>query len=165
VRSILRAAGATAVLVTHDQEEAFTLADRVAIMLDGRIAQVGAPDDVYLRPRDRAVADFLGDAQYLPGTAGGTSVECVLGSAQLASPASGPVSLVIRPEALELLPAGGDGVPGTVQDRQFLGQSVLLAVALDAGPVLSVRTDPYSAPGPGERVRVRLRGPVHALPA
>jgi iron(III) transport system ATP-binding protein len=165
VRGILRAAGATAILVTHDQEEAFTLADRVAVMLDGRIAQVGTPEEVYLRPRDRAVANFLGGAQYLPGTAMGTYVECVLGNISLYSPANGRVSVVVRPEAVCLVPAEGDGAPGTVRGRQFLGNSVLLSVDLDEGCVIAVRTDPYSAPIVGERVRVRLRGPVHVLPA
>lgn len=165
VRNILRAAGASAVLVTHDQEEAFALADRVAVMLDGRIAQVGAPEEAYLRPRDRAVADFLGDAQYLQGTARGTYVECVLGRVPLYSPVNGQVSVVVRPEAVCLLPEDRDGAPGVVRDRQFLGNSVLLSVILDAGRTIAVRADPYSAPDVSERVRVHLRGPVHVLPA
>ena len=164
VRAILRAAGATAILVTHDQEEAFTLADRVAVMLEGRIAQAGTPESVYQQPRDRAVAAFLGDVQYLEGTALGGHVECVVGRAPLYSPANGPVSVVVRPEALALLPADQEGALGTVTERQFLGQSVLLSVSLDAGPVLAVRTDPFNAPGLSERVSVHLRGPVHVLP-
>ncbi|MDQ2652429.1 MAG: ABC transporter ATP-binding protein [Chloroflexota bacterium] len=165
VRNILRAAGATAVLVTHDQEEAFTLADRVAIMLDGRIAQVGTPEDVYLHPRGRAVANFLGDVQYLPGKASGTHVDCVLGNVPLSSPANGQVVVVVRPEAVCLLPAESDSAQGTVRDRQFLGQSVLLSIALDAGLTITVRTDHFSAPDVSDRVGVRLRGPVHVLPA
>ncbi len=165
VQAILRAAGATAVLVTHDQEEAFALADRVAVMLHGQIAQVGAPEDVYLRPRSRAVADFLGSAQYLQGQAVGSEVECVLGRVALAAPATGEVSVVVRPEAVSLVPLEAAGVPGAVRDRQFLGQSCLLTVALDSGDEISVRSDPYSAPRIGARVRLRLRGPAHALPA
>ena len=165
VRNILRAAGATAVLVTHDQEEAFTLADRIVIMMHGRVAQAGAPEDVYLRPVDRAVADFLGGAQYLQGTASGTQVACVFGKIPVFAPAGRDVSVVVRPEALYLAPEDGDGAPGTVRERQFLGNSVLLSVALDAGDTVAVRTDPYSAPHVSDRVCVGLRGPVHVLPA
>jgi len=164
VRNILRVAGATAVLVTHDQEEAFTLADRVAVMMHGRIAQVDTPENVYLRPADRAVADFLGEAQYLEGRAAGDSVECVLGRVAMCAPAWGPVLVVVRPEAVCLLPPDGDGVPGTVQARQFLGHSVLLSVTLDTRDTIAARSDPYGAPHLGERVSVRLRGPVHVLP-
>ena len=165
VRNILRAAGATAVLVTHDQEEAFMLADRVAVMMRGRIAQIGSPEDVYLRPTDRTVADFLGDAQYVPGEAMATHVECLLGKAPLYSPATGNVLVVVRPEAVCLLPPGDEGAPGTVRARQFLGQTVLLSVALDAGSTIAVRTDPASAPEVHARVRAQLRGPAHVLPA
>lgn len=164
VRSILSAAGATAVLVTHDQEEAFTLADRVAIMLHGCISQVGLPEEVYLRPADRQVADFLGDAQYLSGTAAGNSVECALGKAALYAPATGEVSVVVRPEAVSLLPPDSDGVPGTVLERRFLGKSVLFSVALESGDIIDARADPYDAPHVSDRVSVRLRGPVHVLP-
>ena len=68
VREILRRAGVTALFVTHDQEEALSLADRVAVMCDGRIAQVGTPEEVYGRPESRWVAEFLGEADVLPGT-------------------------------------------------------------------------------------------------
>ncbi len=165
VRKILRAAGATAVLVTHDQEEAFTLADRVAVMLDGRIAQVGSPEDVYLRPRERAVAEFLGEALYLEGTALGADVECVLGRVPMHSPASGPVTVLVRPEAVSLLPDASECAQGRVRDRRFLGPSVMISVVLDAGPTVVARSDAYSAPEVGERTGVRLRGPVHVLPA
>ena len=164
VRNILHAAGATAVLVTHDQDEALTFADRLAVMMHGNIAQVGAPEEVYLYPRNRAVADFLGNVQYLRGIARGTYAECVLGSVPLSSPATGPVALVIRPEALCLLPQEGDGAPGTVRSRQFLGHSCVFTIVLDTGDTVAVRTDPYSAPDVGERVRVGLRGPAHVLP-
>ena len=160
VRNILRAAGATAILVTHDQDEAFTFADRLAIMLHGTIAQVGPPEEVYLSPRSREVADFLGDAQYLPGIAKGASAECVLGRVPLATAATGHVSLLVRPEALVLSPPDGDGAPGVVESRQFLGHSCVTTIALDGGETVTVRTDPYSVPHVGERVRVGLRGPA-----
>lgn len=118
VRSILRSAGATAVLVTHDQEEAFTLADRVAVMLDGRIAQIDRAEEVYLRPKTRAIADFLGNATFLPGYAAGTAVECALGRFPLHRPATGEVSVMIRPEAACLEVEQAQGAPGIVHERQ-----------------------------------------------
>jgi iron(III) transport system ATP-binding protein len=165
VRTILRDAGATAVLVTHDQDEAFTFADRLAILLHGQIAQVGTPEEVYLSPRSRAVADFLGDVQYLPGTAMGTYAASVLGNVPLSSPATGRVSLVVRPEAVVISRERGDGAEGIVRSRQFLGHSCVCTIALDGGETVTARTDPYSAPHTGERVRVGLRGPAHAFPA
>ncbi len=164
VRDILREAGATAVLVTHDREEAFTVADRVAVMLDGRVAQIGCPEDVALRPRTRAISDFLGEAQYLPGTANGRTVRCALGTAPLYTPLYGPVTVVVPPEAVCLDRIGDDdGARGVVLHRQFLGHSFLLTVALDTGPTLTVRSGVHDAPETRQRVAVRLAGPVHAL--
>ncbi|MCA9878361.1 MAG: ABC transporter ATP-binding protein [Thermomicrobiales bacterium] len=163
VRDIVREAGATAVLVTHDQEEALCLADRVAIMLGGRVAQVGPPEEVYLRPSTREVADFLGEAQYLPGVAEGRQVRCLLGDAPLYAPHHGPATVMVRPESLSL--CADDGAQGTVRARQYLGHSYLLTVRLDAGPEVTVRAGPHGAPLVGDRVCVRLLGPVHVLPA
>ena len=163
VRDILREAGATAVLVTHDREEAFSVADRVAVMLDGQVAQIGSPEDVALRPRTRAVSDFLGEAQYLPGTASGPTVRCVLGTAPLREPLTGPVTVVVPPEAVCLSDPDDQSARGTVLSRQFLGHSFLLAVALDTGPTLTVRVGVHDAPAVRKRVAVRLAGPVHAL--
>ena len=79
VRAILKRAGAAAVFVTHDQEEAFSLADRVAVMWEGRVAQVGTPSEIYRRPATRAVAAFVGDADFLPGRLAGGVVTTELG--------------------------------------------------------------------------------------
>src|ERR671915_408733 len=85
VELILRDAGATAILVTHDQEEALTLADRLALMRDGRIVQVGAPEDVYAQPSERWAAQFVGEVNVLPGVLRGTSVHTDVGSFDIAS--------------------------------------------------------------------------------
>jgi iron(III) transport system ATP-binding protein len=100
VREILRRAGATVVLVTHDQEEALSLADRVAVMWDGAIVQAGPPEELYHRPVSRAVAAFVGDAQFLPGEASGRRVATVLGDLPVNGQATGPVEVMLRPEAL-----------------------------------------------------------------
>ncbi|MBM3664935.1 MAG: ABC transporter ATP-binding protein, partial [Actinobacteria bacterium] len=93
VRRLLAAAGATAVFVTHDQEEAFLIGDQVALMLEGRIAQVGTPDDLYERPESRQVATFVGDANLLPAEAEGDVALTPVGRVPLARPAHGRVEV------------------------------------------------------------------------
>ena len=79
VAAILRAAGTSALLVTHDQAEALSLADTVAVLREGRVVQVGTPEEVYDRPASRWLAEFLGEADVLPGSAATASCECELG--------------------------------------------------------------------------------------
>ena len=110
VTGILRAAGTSALLVTHDQAEALSLAGTVAVMRDGRIEQVGTPEEIYERPRSRWLAEFLGDADVLPGTARDGVVECELGSFGAAAELAGDVHVVIRPESVAIgLGPGSDG--------------------------------------------------------
>ena len=87
---ILRDAGATALLVTHDQEEALSLADRLAVMREGRIVQVGAPQEVYGRPANRWTAGFVGEVNVLAGVGRGTGVETELGVFDVGASTSGP---------------------------------------------------------------------------
>ena len=164
VRAILRAAGATVVLVTHDQEEALSLADRVAVMDGGRVAQVGAPDEVYRRPASPFVARFVGDADLVPGTSDGTAVTTPLGrlAVEGAAPAAGPALAVVRPEALRLS-ADPDG-PATVALVTYYGHDQLVEVALDEGSVLRARLGAERLFSAGERVRAELAGPVIAYP-
>ena len=102
VAAILRAAGTSTLLVTHDQSEALSLADTVAVLREGRVEQVGTPEDVYERPRSRWVANFLGEADVLPGTARGGVAECELGRFAVGAELSGAVELVIRPESVAI---------------------------------------------------------------
>jgi iron(III) transport system ATP-binding protein len=120
VQQLLRERGTTAVLVTHDQDEALSAADLVAVLRDGRIAQCGTPLDLYARPADAEIAHFIGDANLLDGMLGGVlgagMVETILGRlpAELAGPGDpdhGPVTVLIRPEQIELRPGGPAG-PG-----------------------------------------------------
>ena len=108
VELILRDAEATALLVTHDQEEALSLADRVAVMRDGEIVQVGPPVEVYGEPATRWAAQFVGEVNVLSGVARGGGVETELGVFDLRAPASGSVHVAVRPEQLELR-ADGNG--------------------------------------------------------
>ena len=112
VQQIFRQAGTTAVLVTHDQDEALSTADRVAVLRDGKIAQCAAPQDLYARPVDAELASFIGDANLLSGVFGAGVVQTILGSLPVdargtAVPRPGPVTVLIRPEQVELQAADG----------------------------------------------------------
>jgi len=162
-RQILRQVAATALFVTHDQEEAFSLADRVAVMLDGTIVQSGTPHEVYLRPASRAVAEFVGQANFLPGEAAEGTVQCALGQLLLAAPASGPVQVMVRPEALYLTPDPRGAA--LITGETFYGHDQVLEVRLSDGSRVAVRTGPRLDLRPDIAVSVRVQGPVVAYPA
>lgn len=164
IRRILREAGVTALFVTHDQEEALSLADEVAVMMDGRIEQCDRPERLYRCPASHRVATFLGDANFLPGTAGGKTVECVLGPLALHAPQQGPVELMFRPEDL-LLEACADG-PAEIIDRVYFGHDQLLRLRYKDHTLLQARQiGCCRGLHPGTRVRVRVDTPVMAYPA
>ena len=167
VRQILADARATAVLVTHDQEEALSLADRVAVMWGGRVVQSASPEELYHRPVSRVVAAFVGDAQFLPGEASGRRVATELGDLPASSGASGPVEVMLRPESLRLAldPEGEEGgTNATVLTRAFYGHDQLMTVRLDTGRVLRARLGTYGGIRPGDRVHVTVRGAVLTFP-
>jgi iron(III) transport system ATP-binding protein len=161
VVAILREAGTTTLLVTHDQDEALSVADAIALLRAGRVEQVGAPEEVYDRPRTRWVAEFLGDANLLPGRAVDGTVECALGSLPVASGPEGDVLVVVRPEALV---RDATGAAGVVTSRSFLGDHQVLRVALD-GSELRWTVAGRGAPRTGEQVGLRVEGDVSVLPA
>jgi len=167
VRQILRDAGVTAVLVTHDQEEALSIADRIAVLFDGKIAQYATPEEVYDRPASREVAAFIGDAQFLPGTATGERVETALGSLALAEPAEGDVDVLIRPEMLRLSADvdSGPGTSGTVRSRRFFGRDQQVDIELPDGTALTARVPTLRHYTEGERVSVSVDRPVLAFPS
>ncbi len=162
VRAILKAAGTTCVFVTHDQEEALSLADEVAVMFDGQIAQCAAPETLYHRPASRSVAAFVGEANFLPGEAAGDAARCALGLVPLAEPTRGPVELLIRPEGLRL---DGDGAPALVIWREFYGHDQRVGLRLADGMLLVARLDARQSVAPGDSVRVSARPPARAFPA
>jgi iron(III) transport system ATP-binding protein len=165
VREILRAAGATAILVTHDQEEALSLADRVAVMFDGCILQTGSPEELYHRPATREVAAFVGDAQFLPAEASGRRALSELGDLPLAVPANGPVDIMLRPEQVRLIPLTEATAPNaTIQSRLFFGHDQVLTVLLDSGGTIRARVGAYGGIRPGDRVQTAIRGAALAFP-
>jgi iron(III) transport system ATP-binding protein len=153
VELILRDAEATALLVTHDQEEALSLADRVAVMREGRIVQVGPPEDVYVRPASRWAAQFVGEVNVLAGVAHGSGVETELGTFDLRAPASGTVHVAVRPEQLELR-ADHDGNAEVVA-REFRGHDVLYRLRHEGGRVVLVQLPSLELHDVGARVFVR----------
>ncbi len=163
VRRILRRAGATAVFVTHDQEEAFSLADTVAVMRHAELLQSGPPQEVYLQPVTREVAAFLGDANFLPGRANGSEVQCALGALPLLRGANGAVEVMLRPESIRLVP-DANGQAEVVSVR-FFGHDQLVKVRLASGEVLEARTWPLPDIEPGAHVQMSIRGAVMAYPA
>ena len=152
---VLRATGVTVVLVTHDREEAFTLADRIALMREGRVVQVARPEDLYFAPADRWCARFVGASNVVPGHVAGR-----LGAARFRRPPSGDV--LVRPElvGLEPDPAGA----GEVIGRTFLGHDVLYRIRLGDGTLLSSQRPSNERVALGERVRVSFHdGPLPVL--
>ena len=143
VRSILARSGITAVMVTHDQEEALAFGDRVAVMRDGRIEQVGTPEDVYFHPGTAFVASFLGRTNLLRGMADGRTATTTIGAVPLSGSADGRVIISLRPDHLELVPAapahgasGSEGpeVRATVVRREFKGHVVTYEAIVRARP-------------------------------
>jgi iron(III) transport system ATP-binding protein len=162
VRSIVRATGTTTVFVTHDQEEALSMADRIAILSAGRLLQLGSSREIYLRPATREVATFVGECNLLTGVAHGATVECVLGCFPLVTPNKGMVEVMIRPEMLHLEPdAAGQAL---VERLTFFGHDQLVHLRLGDGTLLEARTFPDLELTTGEQVRVQLTGPVMAYP-
>jgi spermidine/putrescine transport system ATP-binding protein len=160
LRGLQRRLGITFVLVTHDQYEALAMSDRLAVMFDGRIAQVDTPKAVYQRPASRRVADFLGGINILEGTlvgrrAGLMRVEVpafgVLEAADLPHlPDRAPVALGIRPERLRILWDGAASmreIGGTVRDRQYFGEITSLTVEVPGlpAPLLVTEANTYGA--------------------
>ena len=138
LRSIVRRAGITTVLVTHDQSEAFALADRIAVMQGGRLHQVAAPEELYRRPATPFVAGFVGRAQFLPGALDGDCVVTRVGVFAHGGPArhGGPVSVLLRPDDLRIeAHPNGDGL---VVEREFGGATVRYGVRLPDGTMIDV---------------------------
>ena len=187
VKSLQRRLGITTLFVTHDQEEALLLSDRIAVMNEGRIAQIGGAEDLYRRPASRFVAEFVGEANLFRGRAGviggpaeARTVEVKLESGALMRASLPPgdrsvhygadLALVVRPERPRRRNAAGaagepeNRVAGTVTEATYLGETIRYRVALDAGGEIVVRW-----PAEGERLvpgtRIELGWPAADMTA
>jgi iron(III) transport system ATP-binding protein len=175
VHSLLREQGVTCVLVTHDQEEALSLADSVAVLRDGRIVQQGAPAELYERPADERLARFLGAVNVLDASFAGDVAQTPLGRLALRDPGNGAQSglVMLRPEQLEVTPAlDGESHAGAVTGRvelcRYYGHDALLhirAEGQDGSELLLARVHGELALPVGTRVSVHASGPVTPLPA
>jgi iron(III) transport system ATP-binding protein len=165
VSEILRQAGVTAIFVTHDQEEAMSIAEQVAVMREGRVEQCGTPEEVYLRPATRWMATFLGDIEVLPGEARDGRARCELGNLSSDPHIAGDVDVLVRPEGLAVGVSGPSGAAhAEVVSRRFFGHDQLLGLQLASGRVVRSRRLGYPAWHPGDHVQVWIEGPVEVLP-
>lgn len=179
VSALLADAGVTTLLVTHDQEEALSIADQVAVMRDGRFTKVGTPQSVYRNPNDLFTAEFLGDCVLLPCTVVAGIADCALGrlpvrdGADGAHSADGPATLMLRPEQLvatvlsDTSDAAADerGI-AAVLASEFRGHDVLLTVDLggDTAPI-TVRQHSVAPPAVDAKVRLTVNGAAVVFPA
>jgi thiamine transport system ATP-binding protein len=152
LRALFTALHATVVVVTHDQSEAFTLADRVVLLRAGQVVQAGSPAEVWRQPADAFVARFLGFANVVPVSVDGGSVETPWGPVPAQGP-DGPAVIVLRPDATSL---AAEGAAGTAGAAAFRGDHFSVRVALDGGWVVEVVDRSGEVPAPGTRVTVAL---------
>ena len=184
VHGLLREQGVTTVLVTHDQEEALSLADSVAVLRDGQIVQQGAPAELYERPADERLARFLGAVNVLYASFLGETAQTLLGPLPLSAPAGradGAGVVMLRPEQLEVRPLAGEdaggtdspgaedagaGLAGHVEECRYYGHDALLEIragAAEGGELLLARVAGDEALPEGTRVQIRARGSVTPL--
>ena len=162
VRRALQASNTTGVLVTHDQNEALSLADEVAVMRGGRLVQSATPSQVYLSPSDPQVAAFVGRAVVLPGNADAARASCALGTVVLTEPAQGEVTLMIRPEQVFVDMSHDEGVRGTVEEVSYYCHDCAVQVRLDDGTSVLSRMSGVLHPAAGDTVHLRVTGLVRA---
>ncbi|GGP48891.1 ABC transporter ATP-binding protein [Streptomyces abikoensis] len=157
LRGLFGRLGTTVLAVTHDQGEAFALADRVVVMRDGRIAQVGTPMEVWRRPASEFVARFLGFENVVAATVTGGRAETVWGSLPVPSGTEpGECVVLVRPGGVRLGPVPG-GLACEVVSRTFRGERVVVRLLPEGGPELEASCPLGAAPGVGERVGVSFR--------
>ncbi|HMD46495.1 MAG TPA: ABC transporter ATP-binding protein [Acidimicrobiales bacterium] len=169
VLAVLRAAGTTALLVTHDQDEALSAADLVAVIGEGRIRQLDTPERLYAAPEGPETARFVGDANLVVGRFAAGSVTTALGSLVLTEPppagAEGrPATVLVRPEQLELARVPAEGaLPAEVVEFEYYGHDAVIRVRPEGAlPVLVARTAGGDVWAPGTRIGISARGPVVA---
>ncbi|MDT3315584.1 ABC transporter ATP-binding protein [Microbacterium sp. KSW4-11] len=156
IRRIQLRLGITTVFVTHDQEEALAVSDRIAVMAAGRIAQIGTPEDLYLRPATPEVAGFVGLSSAVPGTAAARAVEVWATSVPILGDApDGPVEALIRPENVRLVGAG-EGIGAVVEESTFLGSIRRTLVRTDDGALVRLQHPADDRLEYGERVRIAV---------
>ena len=158
LKRLQRETGITFVFVTHDQEEALTMSDRIAVMSAGRVQQIGSPRDIYARPANRFVAGFIGESNFLPADIQGKIAR--LGDAEVRldrDEPQGRVILAIRPEEVRL----GDAITARVVETIYLGNALQVMAELpDGSPIVLRLPAAQAVPLPGTRIGLDLPGPA-----
>ncbi|CAO3401768.1 ABC transporter ATP-binding protein [Azospirillum palustre] len=178
IKRLHRETGATIIYVTHDQEEALAMSDRICLMNHARIEQIGSPHDIYARPKTAFAADFIGVSNIFRGRLqrdeGGAPILVTGGGRFRLSPATaaaagaaagqGEASLIVRPEQLDLDGEGDNEVSGQVVDTVYAGSETRVLVALGDQSTITVRLRRGMSPPPlGNRVAVRWRSDAGVL--
>ena len=155
VAQILRRLGTAAILVTHDQEEALGMADRVAVIRHGELQQIGTPEDIYYSPSTPFVANFVGQADFIPGIVDGQEIHTEIGIFRRPPHlAPGPVQVMVRHEAVNSKPGG---ILATVEQREFFGGEILYRLRLPSGVTIHLeQRKPVHWPV-GHQVAVEVR--------
>jgi putative spermidine/putrescine transport system ATP-binding protein len=157
IRRIQTELSITTLFVTHDQEEALAIADRVAVMRAGSIEQVGTPEELYSKPATPFVAEFVGLTNRVPGVVRGGSVELLGQRLPLVQPDApdGVVRVYLRPEHVTL---SSSGIPATVVTSSFLGSLRRTNVRLEDGSMIALQHSARLVPAPGEAVHLEFSG-------
>jgi iron(III) transport system ATP-binding protein len=173
VRGILREFDMTAILVTHDQDEALSMADEVVVLRDGVVVQHAAPQDLYDNPVDHHLARFVGDANLVIGVLAGEKVRSVLGTLRTRAvdglDDGARVTALVRPEQIRVLPEGDGDLAGSVVSCEYFGHDTLLSITPDSDGAqpqpLIVRTGFEGSLPIGARVSLAVTGAVTVWPA
>jgi iron(III) transport system ATP-binding protein len=163
VKQLIQAVGITAIFVTHDQEEALSFAERVGVMIAGRLLQVGTPAEIYARPASKIVAEFVGAANFVDGTSDGATVECELGRFRLSPGFVGGAQVMVRAENIALS-KNGDGLAAEVTSVDYFGHDQMVTVRVGSGTTLRSRLLAAAPLAVGEHVGVVVTGGVAAFP-
>jgi len=151
LKDLQQRVGITFIYVTHDQQEALTMSNRIGVMNHGRLLQVGSPEEIYERPADRFVAGFIGETNFIDGKVvdgGRVSIAdgLIVGAVTTSEPGT-EVTLLLRPECVSLhgspeeVPAGQERLEGRVRRRLYYGDTLYYEVDLDAGPMIDARME------------------------
>ncbi|UCG24583.1 MAG: ABC transporter ATP-binding protein, partial [Chloroflexota bacterium] len=157
VRDLLRQSGTTTIFVTHDQEEALFFGDLIAVMRAGRIEQVGAPEEIYLRPQTRFVAAFMGQTDFVPGLVSEGGIETPLGRLALESNLALDTELEVALRPINVALAAGGEPNGHIVSRHFSGTAYIYTVALADGSIVHSLQPHQAQFAEGAAVRASIR--------
>ena len=168
IRRIIRDAGATAILVTHDQEEALSMSDRVAVLLDGELRQYDSPQTVYQQPATEDVARFVGDAHFIEGVITADGIETEIGILPIQGDdyqVGDEQTVMLRPESVTVEPAAAGTLSAPrVKNVVFFGKDQLLEIQLPSGLIIVARCPTHVLYSPGDPVQIKVMWPLHIMP-